>query len=70
MNYDMHSVSLVQDIGTAVPEPAFITYRATSALHSRNMQELLDCVHDFTTKIGLSGSASMTDLEDYFRAMT
>jgi hypothetical protein len=68
MNYDMHSVSLVQDIGMAVPEPAFIKYRATSALHSRNMQELLDCVCDFTTTIGLSGSASLTDLEDYFRA--
>jgi hypothetical protein len=70
MAYDMHSVSLVQDIGTAVPEPAFITYRATSALHLRNMQQLLDCVRDFTREIGLSGAASMTDLEDYFRAMT
>ncbi len=70
MAHDMRSVSLVQDIGAAVPEPAFITHRATSALHMRNMQELLDCVRDFTRKIGLSGSASMTDLEDYFRAMT
>lgn len=70
MNYDMHSVSLVQDIGAAVPEPAFIKYRATSALHLRNTRELLDCVHDFTTKIGLSGSASVTDLDDYFRAMS
>jgi hypothetical protein len=70
MNYDMHSVSLVQDIGMAVPEPAFINYRANPTLHSRNMQELLDCVCNFTTMIGLSGSASMTDLEDYFRAMS
>ena len=37
MKYDMQSVSLVQVIGTAVPEPAFITYRATSALYLRNM---------------------------------
>ena len=36
----------------------------------RNMQELLECVREFTREIGLSGSASMTDLEDYFRAMT
>jgi hypothetical protein len=70
MDYGMHSVSLVQDIGAAVPEPAFITYRATSALHKRNMQELLECVREFTREIGLSGSPSMTDLEDYFRAMT
>jgi hypothetical protein len=70
MDYGMHSVSLVQDIGAAMPEPAFITHRATSALHMRNMQELLECVREFTREIGLSGSASMTDLEDYFRAMT
>src|ERR1700733_4250408 len=70
MAHDMHSVSLVQDVGTAVPEPAFITYRATSALHLRNMQELLDCVRDFMREIGLSGSPSMTDLEDYFRTMS
>jgi hypothetical protein len=70
MNYDMHSVSLVQDIGMAVPEPVFIKYRANSALHARNMQELLDCVRDFTSEIGLSSSASMTDLENYFRAMS
>lgn len=70
MKYDMHSVSLVQDIGTAIPEPAFIKYRANTALHMRNMQELLDCVHGFTTKLGLSRSTSMADLEDYFRAMS
>jgi hypothetical protein len=34
---DMHSVSLVQDIGLAVPEPPFIKYRANSRLHARNM---------------------------------
>ena len=70
MNYDMHSVSLVQDIGTAVPEPPFIKYRANLALHARNMQELLNCVHDFTTTIGLLGSVTASDLDDYFRTMS
>lgn len=70
MNYDMHSVSLVQDIGISVPEPVFIKYRASPALHSRNLQELLGCVNEFMAKIGLAGTVSTTDLDDYFRSMT
>src|ERR1700751_3732477 len=70
MTHDMHSVSKVQDIGPAVPEPPFITYRANSALHARNMEELLGCVREFISKIGLSPTVSMNDLDDYFRAMT
>jgi hypothetical protein len=66
----MHSVSLVQDIGAAALEPAFIKYRANSTLHSRNMQELLRCVNEFMAKIAIGGSASVTDLDDYYRAMT
>lgn len=70
VKYDMHSVSLVQDIGMAVPEPLFIKYRANPTLHMRNMQELLHCVHEFLAKIGVPGTVSMTDLDDYFRAMS
>lgn len=69
MKYDMHSVSLVQDVGAAVPEPPFIKYRATPTLYSRHMQELLHCAQDFMTKIGISGTLSMKDLDDYFRSM-
>lgn len=69
MAYDMQSVSLVHDIGGAVPEPGFIKYRANSALHARNLHELLDCVNNFMINSGQSGSVSMTDLEDYFGAM-
>ena len=70
VNYDMHSVSLVQDIGAAIPEPVFIKYRANPTLHSRNMQELLHCINEFIAKIGINGTASMADLDDYFRSMT
>jgi len=70
MPHDMHSVSKVQDIGPAVPEPPFVTYRANSALHARNMEELLGCVREFITTIGLSPTVSMGDLDDYFRAMS
>jgi hypothetical protein len=66
----MHSVSKVLDIGPAVPEPPFITYRANWALHARNMEELLGCVREFITTIGLSPTVSMGDLYDYFRAMS
>jgi hypothetical protein len=69
MPHDMHTVSLVQDIGPAVLEPSFITYRANSALHARNMEELLAYVRDFTCKIGLTPTVGMNDLDDYFRAM-
>jgi len=69
MNYDMSAVSLVQDIGTAVLEPPFVKYRANPALHARNMEELLGCVRDFFTKIGLSPTVSMSDLDEYFQAM-
>jgi len=64
----MHSVSLVQDIGSAVLEPPFITYRANPELHARNMEELLRYVREFITKIGLSPTITMDDLDDYFRA--
>jgi hypothetical protein len=66
----MHSVSPVQDIGIAVPEPHFIKYRANPTLHSRNMQELLCCVNEFLAKIDIRGTVSMTDLDDYFRSMS
>jgi len=70
MGYDMHSASLVEDVGTAVSEPAFIKYRANSALHARNMEELLACVRDFLAMAGLSAAVSMDDLNDYFHAMS
>lgn len=70
MPHDMHSVSKVQDIGPAVPEPPFISYRANPALHARNMTELLGCVREFITTIGMSPTVSRNDLDDYFRAMS
>jgi hypothetical protein len=73
MVYDMlaalNATNLVQDIGIAIREPAFVKYRANSSLHARNMQELLTCIHDFIVKIGLSPTISLGDLDDYFRAM-
>jgi hypothetical protein len=73
MAYNMFTVlnatNLVQDIGLAVPEPAFIKYRANSALHARVMDELLTYVRNFMTEIGLPGTTSINDVEDYFRAM-
>jgi hypothetical protein len=69
MSYDMHPVSLVQDMGSAVLEPPFITYRANSALHKRNLEELLVCVRSYMATAGLPANASMNDLEDYFQAM-
>ncbi len=67
---DMSAVSLVQDIGSAVLQPPFITYRANPKLHLRNMEELLGCVREFMTKIGLSPTISMKDIDDYFRLMS
>jgi hypothetical protein len=69
MTDDMHSVSLVQDIGIAVPDPPFIKYHTNPGLHARNMEELLRRVREFVTKIGLSPTVSISDLEDCFRAM-
>lgn len=65
MNYDMEAVSPVQDIGAAVQEPPFIKFRASPTLHSRNMQELLNCVHEFMARIGVPGSVSAKDFADY-----
>ena len=67
MTHDMHSASLVQDMGTAAPEPPFIKYRASPSLHARNMQAMLTCVSEFTAAIGLRPTVSMADLDDYFR---
>jgi hypothetical protein len=69
MKYDMHSVSLVQDIGSALIEPAFIKYRANPELHTRNMSELLSCVRNFFAEIGLPATATLGDLDEYFRTM-
>src|ERR1700730_5148112 len=66
---DMHWVSLVEEIGTAISEPSFIKYRANSRLQARNMEELLGCIREFISTIGLSPTVSMNDLDDYFRAM-
>jgi hypothetical protein len=52
-----------------VPEPPFVTYRASAGLHTRNMEELLAFVRAFITRTGMSPSASMNDINDYFRAM-
>jgi hypothetical protein len=65
----MCAASLVEDIGTAVPQPGFIKYRANPELHARNMEELLVCVRDFMTLLDLPATASMDDLNAYFEAM-
>jgi hypothetical protein len=65
----LNATNLVQDIGLAVPEPLFIKYRVNPALHARVMDELLICIRNFMTEIGLPGTTSINDLEDYFRAM-
>jgi hypothetical protein len=69
MAHDMHAVSLVQDVGPAVPTPAFIKFQANPALHARKMEEPLACVRGFMNTISLKATASMNDLNDYFRAM-
>jgi len=70
MAQDMQSVSLVRDVGPALPEPPFITYRANAALHARNMQQLFECIRQFIIKMGLHPTITINDLDDYFRAMT
>ena len=70
MTHDMHSVSKVQDIGPAVPEAPFYHLSRQLGAASRNMEELLGCVREFITTIGLSPTVSMGDLDDYFRAMS
>jgi len=68
---DMHSVSLVEDIGEAVPEHPSINYRANPALHARNMEELFACVRDFMNRIGVpAASLSVNDINTYFNLMT
>jgi hypothetical protein len=69
MAHDMHSVSLVQDVGVAVPAPGFMKYQASPTLHGRNLEELLVCVRDFMAMAGLPATASMDDLNEYFQAM-
>jgi hypothetical protein len=69
MAHDMHTVSLVQDVGPAVPAPAFIKFQASPGLHTRKMEELLACVRGFMNTIGLKAAATMNDLNDYFHAM-
>ena len=67
---DMHSVSLVQDIGAATPEHPSVKYRANPTLHARNMEELLACVRDFMNEIGLAGATlSANDINIYFNLM-
>jgi hypothetical protein len=70
MAHDMHSVSLVQDVGAAVPTPGFIRYQANPALHERNLDGLLACVRDFMAMAGLPATASKDDLNHYFQAMS
>lgn len=68
---DMHSVSLVEDIGEAVPEHPSIKYRANASLHVRNMEGLYACVRDFINRIGLpTTSLSVNDIDTYFNLMT
>jgi hypothetical protein len=66
----MHSVSLVQDIGEALSEHPSIKYRANSALHTRNMEELLACVSDFMSEVGLPATLSVNEINTYFNLMT
>ena len=66
---DMSAVSLVQDIGSAVLQPPFITYRANPNLHCQDggivgMREgIYDQNRSFPT-------ISMKDIDDYFRLMS
>jgi hypothetical protein len=70
MDYDMHSASLVQDIGDAVPMPPFVQYTANPRLHARNMVEMLACIRDFLARAGLPAVATINNLNDYFQAMS
>lgn len=67
---DMHSASLVEDVGEAIDEHQSIKYRASSSLHLRNIEELLVCVRDFLSRIGISSaSLSVKDIDTYFNLM-
>lgn len=66
---DMHSMSLVQDMGMAVPMPAYMKFQAQRGLYTRKMEELLTCVRNFMSTIGSRATAGMNDLDDYFEAM-
>src|ERR1700722_13789344 len=67
MAYDMQSVSLVKDIGAAVPTFPFIKFNASPALQTRKFEELLACVRDFMLMAGLPATASIADLKEYFQ---
>jgi len=69
MTYDMHSTSLVQDVGAAILEPPFIKYRANPSLHARNMHAVLQCVNQFTATVGVRPTVSMADFDDFFQCM-
>jgi hypothetical protein len=64
--FDTHSDSLVEVVGAAIPAPIFQKYRATPALHRRNLEDMLSFIRDFLAKAGLPNTVSMADLEDYF----
>jgi len=66
---EMCAGSLVRDIGPALPEYGFIKYRANPELHRRNLDELLDCVRDFMTAVGLPAVVSIDDINAYYQAM-
>jgi hypothetical protein len=66
----MESSSPVKDIGAAISEPNFVKFRASPALNTRNMQELLGQIGDFMRLIGLPATVSMEDLNAYFQAMS
>lgn len=70
MAHDMHSVSLVKDLGVAVPAAPFVRYNASPALQTRKFEELLACVRGFMTMAGLPATASMTDWQHYLEAMS
>jgi hypothetical protein len=67
--HDMHSASLVQDVGPAAPMPAFAKYSTNAELAARNADALIACIRDFMTTAGLPATASREDLNDYFQAM-
>src|SRR5688572_5491556 len=68
--HDMHSASLVQDVGSAAPMPAFAKYSTNAELAARNADALIACIRDFMTTAGLPATASREDLNDYFQAMS
>jgi hypothetical protein len=66
---EMCAASLVSDIGPAVPEPAFVKYRANRELHTRNMEELLAHVREFLLQAGFVATITIDDLNAYYNAM-